>query len=62
MSAARGLRSDTEDRYDHTGRIDQQGESGSNRPLIRMLLRQTPQQRLVGLRRAAQFFAKARRV
>lgn len=63
MSAARGSRSGTgQDRHDHTGHSDDRDEPGSNLPLIRMLLRQTPQQRLVGLRRAAQFFAKARRV
>lgn len=37
-------------------------KSGDHRALILALLRQTPEERLIGLRRAAAFFGSARRV
>ena len=46
-------------------RVDQEEApeaGGEHQPLIQELLRQTPEERLLGLRRAAAFFAAARRV
>lgn len=43
------------------GEPDAGEEPGEHRALIQALLRQTPEERLIGLRRAAAFFGSARR-